>query len=88
MLLQSWKITCATSKPRISDSIRTEGTGRRVEGGSNEHEATGAFGAEGPMLVGAYVRGKIAFGPLTVVRGLWYCKGMGSAVQREQEIDR
>ena len=41
------------SELRISADIGTEGTGRSVDGGSEEYEATGAFAAEGPMLLGA-----------------------------------
>ena len=33
-----------------------------VDGGSEEHKATSTFVAEGPMLVGAYTWGEIAFG--------------------------
>ena len=40
------------SEPRISDGIGTEGTGRRVDCGSEEYEATKAFVAEGLVLVG------------------------------------
>ena len=40
------------SELRISADIRTEGTGRRVDVGFEEHEATKAFAAEGPMLAG------------------------------------
>ena len=37
---------------RISADIRKEGTGRKVDGGSEEYKATGAFGAERRVLVG------------------------------------
>ena len=40
------------SELRISADTRTKGTKRRVDGGSEENEATGAFVAEGPVLVG------------------------------------
>ena len=62
MLLGSWRITCAASKPRISVDIGIEGTGKRVDGGSEEHKATEAFAAEGPVLVESLRTRKIAFG--------------------------
>ena len=37
---------------RISADVRTDGIGRRVDGGSEEHKATRVFVAEGPMFVG------------------------------------
>ena len=57
MLLWSWKITCAALELRISVGVRTEGTGRRIDGGSEEYEAIGAFTTEGPMLVGGLCLG-------------------------------
>ena len=38
--------------PGISTGVKTKETGKRVDGGSEEHKATGTFVAEGPMLVG------------------------------------
>ena len=40
------------SEPRISAGAGTKGTGRRVDGGSEEYETTGVFAAEGLVLVG------------------------------------
>ena len=37
---------------RINANIETDGTGRRVDGGSEEHKATRGFVAKGPVLVG------------------------------------
>ena len=39
-------------EPRISDGVRTEGTRKRVDGGSEEHKAARAFATEGQVLVG------------------------------------
>ena len=38
---------------RISNDVRTEETGRRVDGGPEGHKAMGALAAEGPVLVGS-----------------------------------
>ena len=38
--------------PRISTGVGTEGNGKRVNGGSEEHKAIGAFVVVGPMLFG------------------------------------
>ena len=43
---------------RISAGVRTEGTARRVDGGSEEHKAIGTFAPEGPMLVGCLCAGE------------------------------
>ena len=43
MILWSWRITCATSAPRISDNIGTEEAGKRVDCGPEEHKATGVL---------------------------------------------
>ena len=43
---------CSTSKLRSSANVGKEGTGRRVNGGSKENVATGAFVAEGLVPVG------------------------------------
>ena len=40
---------------RISTGVKIEGTKKRVDGSFEEHKATGALVAEGPILVGAYV---------------------------------
>ena len=46
----------------INADAKTEGIKRRVDGGSEEHKATGVFAAEGPMLVGPSIPGEVAFG--------------------------
>ena len=41
----------------MSAGVRTEGTRKRVDGGSEEYETIAAFAGEGPMLVGGLCAG-------------------------------
>ena len=46
------------SEPRIRPDVGTEGTRRRVDGGSEEYEATRAFAAKGLVFIeGLHMRG-------------------------------
>ena len=51
-------VACTILRPGISVHIKTEETERRVDGGSEEHEATREFAAKGPVLVGDLRVGK------------------------------
>ena len=63
---------------QISADVRIEGIGRRVDVGSEECEATRAFVAEGPVLVGGLCAGGIAFG-MPNLRGWSYRLCTGAA---------
>ena len=50
------------SELRISANAGTEGTGRRVDGGSGSMKPQASLRLKDQCLLGAYVRGVIAFG--------------------------
>ena len=49
------------SEPRISDNVRTEEAGKRVDGGPEEYKATGVLRLKDQCLMGIYTWGEIAF---------------------------
>ena len=69
------------SEQRISADDGTEETGRGVDGGSEDYEATGAFAAEGPVLVGGLRAGVITFGAPNLRGGSYrLCTGAATTV--------
>ena len=47
-----WRITCATSEPRISNDVGTKEAGKRVDGGPEEYKATGVLRLKDQCLMG------------------------------------
>ena len=69
------------SELRINDDIRTEEARRRVDGGPEEHKATGVLWLKDQCLMGIYTGGEITFGAPNP-RGWFYklCTGAASTV--------
>ena len=62
-------------------ALGTEEAGRRVDGGLEEHKATGALRLKDQCLMGIYMQGEIAFG-MPNLHGWFYrlCTGAASTV--------
>ena len=69
------------SAPRISDDVKTEEAGRRVDGGLEEYKATGVLRLKDQCLMGIYTWGEIAF-CVPNLRGWFYrlCTGTASTM--------
>ena len=69
------------SEPRINDDIGTKEAGRRIDGGPEEHKATGVLWLKDQCLMGIYMRGEIAFG-MPNLGGWFYKLCIGAASTR------
>ena len=69
------------SEPRINDDVGTEEARKRVDGGLEEHKATGALLLKDQCLMGICMWGEIVFGASKLC-GWFYrlCTGAASTV--------